>query len=226
MAPNKLDDFFRKTVENSSTHYSEKAPKTKEEVWTELMDRPAKKQFDLKWLFSAAAVILLLILSSFQYLSIKEKNNQISLMNKKIIQLEEENNTAQIALQNIHHESKTNIRVDTVVIEKIIPQKETITLVKHITDTIYKIPETNNHEFNQLARIEKVEETNNRQPETKMEEPALVVEFILPESKTQDKSKKDLEMVLMDFAKRKVPLQTAKNRSSLQASIKQFLSVN
>ena len=226
MAPNKLDDFFRNTIEKSTTHYSEKAPRTKEDVWKELLKESDQKTFQRKKLFLAASVILLLILSSVQFYSLNQKNKLISELSNQITTLQIENKSNLVALQSIQPEIKTITKTETRVIEKVVPVKEIVKVVEHVTDTIIIIPETKTHEIDQLARIENMDEVKIEAPEAKVVHTDAPVEFILTENNETTKTRKSLETMLIGYAKSKARKQANTSSSSLQASLKQFMSVN
>ena len=226
MAPNNIDNHFRKIIEGSEAHYSEKASGSKEKIWDELAkDNKLDSQRLIK-LLMAASIAILLGFSFSQYYSNNRKSKQISALKNQIEFLQKQNNFNQLALQNSKLELKPEIKTDTVEVEKIKKVKQIVTVVKYNTDTVYITPKTEVSQPDQLADTRNIQTSGTIQQTIKSANTNDEVEFLLSENDIKTKEKPGLGDIIMGFAKSKSEGRRSNKNSNVQSSIKQFLSPN
>lgn len=139
MGTNKIDSFFRKSINESEDFYETEANVAKERIWKQVQHRKKKLVIPLFFRLLAAACVLLLISTSILFVSNLKSQKRIEALAKSNTDLKNkvELNTKNELIQNESLIAANIITHDTVFIEKQVVVTKPIVLKERITDTVY-----------------------------------------------------------------------------------------
>lgn len=139
METNKLDSFFRKSINESEDHYNIEANNAKERIWNQVRHKKKMLVIPLFFRLLAAACIFLLISTSILFLLNLKTEKKIDALVALNTELENKvaiNNTNSLIKNESEIASKLN-SADTVFIEKTVVITKPVIQKERITDTVY-----------------------------------------------------------------------------------------
>jgi hypothetical protein len=139
METNKIDSFFRKSINESEDYYAVEANVAKERIWDQVQSEKKQKGIPLFFRLLAAACILLFISTAVLFvtnLKTQKKINSLIELNTELNVKIAENDKG-ISIKNESPTAVSIISPDTVFIEKKVVVTNTVVQKEQVIDTVY-----------------------------------------------------------------------------------------